>query len=102
MPDTQDDSLQSKDTWQAFPSAHLVVQAPPQSMSASVPFLIPSVQLGTVPEPLEDAVLASRTFASDAASAPLDVPLEELLDAVVPLDVLLLGVASVPRFWSTG
>ena len=33
------------------PSAHFVVHEPPQSMSVSVPFFAPSVQLGAVQRP---------------------------------------------------
>jgi hypothetical protein len=93
-PDTQASSLQSADVLHDFAWPHLALHMPPQSTSLSVPFLTPSLQLGSAPESPDDELPPSTPLVPLELpellvdEAPEELLADELPDAELPDDEL--------------
>ena len=93
--------LQSAPTPQVLPLAHLVMHEPPQSTSLSLPFLMPSVQVGSgaAQTPAEQLVLEQSALALQV------LPLAHLLAQEPPqstsVSVPFLTRSLQPGAWQT-
>jgi hypothetical protein len=102
-PTEQLSSSQSLPTLHPAPSAHFGQPSPPQSLSVSVPFFTPSLQLGSAHFPPLQVMLAQSFDTLQALPIPhrfMQLPPQSTSDSVPSRAPLLHAAAAASGVWS--